>query len=549
MSDPAHLLVDRLDDWTGAIERKNGAGRGNGAKVSLYGIEKLRALILDLAVRGKLVPQDPTDEPASELLQRAYQERKKLVVQGMLSKLKRFDGNSISLPSICLPRGWASDLFGNVFSLEYGDNLPNGKRSQSGEFPVYGSNGIVGSHSEANVHKPCVVVGRKGSAGAVNRCDQPRCWVTDVAYYCVPPTGFDLSYVAILFLTLGLDELGKGIKPGLNRNEAYVLAVSIPPHAEQKRIVAKVNELIALCDVLEAGTREAMTAHEKLVRELLATLVNSKDADDLADNWFRIETNFDTLFTTEESIEALRRVIQDLAVRGKLVEQDSRFDRANQKKLRPDREAEGFDLNAFQDRAAKFVLPTTWSIEPLSRVTSHIVDCPHTTPKWTDSGVLCIKSEQIYSGHLDLSNPKYVSTETYQERIERLEPRTDDILYKREGGILGIGARVPPETPLCMGQRLMLLRANSSVLPAFLELAINSPWVTDFALQKTTGGAAPRVNMAIVRAYPIPLPPLEEQTLILTMVASLDAICEEARQGLSRASTLRNLLADTLTAV
>jgi type I restriction enzyme S subunit len=100
-----------------------------------------------------------------------------------------------------------------------------------------------------------------------------------------------------------------------------------------------------------------------------------------------------------------------------------------------------------------------------------------------------------------------------------------------------------------MGQRLMLLRANSSVLPAFLELAINSPWVTDFALQKTTGGAAPRVNMAIVRAYPIPLPPLEEQTLILTMVASLDAICEEARQGLSRASTLRNLLADTLTAV
>lgn len=61
MSDPAQLLVDHLDIWTGAIERKSGSGRGNGSRISLYGIDKLRSLILDLAVRGRLVPQDPSD--------------------------------------------------------------------------------------------------------------------------------------------------------------------------------------------------------------------------------------------------------------------------------------------------------------------------------------------------------------------------------------------------------------------------------------------------------------------------------------------------------
>ena len=144
---------------------------------------------------------------------------------------------------------------------------------------------------------------------------------------------------------------------------------------------------------------------------------------------------------------------------------------------------------------------------------------------------------------LDLTSPYFVSEETYQIRIERLEPRCDDILYIREGGVRGVGCRIPPNTRLCLGQRLMLIRANKSVSPAFLELCVNSPWITDFAEEKTTGGAAPRVNMSVVRAYPIPLPPLAEQYRIVAEVQKRLSVIEELETGvvveLKRAERLR----------
>lgn len=203
-------------------------------------------------MQGKLVPQDQKDQPASELLKEIEVERKRLVKEG---KIKKQD----ALPPIKpeeipydVSKGWAWVRFGKIYSLEYGDNLPADKRSNSGEFPVYGSNGIVGTHNVAFVKSPCIVVGRKGSAGALNLSQADGCCVTDVAYYCIPPTGLDLFFSFKLFQTLGLDSLGKGIKPGLNRNEAYELLVAIPPLSEQHRIVAKIDQLMALCDKLRA---------------------------------------------------------------------------------------------------------------------------------------------------------------------------------------------------------------------------------------------------------------------------------------------------------
>jgi type I restriction enzyme S subunit len=100
-------------------------------------------------------------------------------------------------------------------------------------------------------------------------------------------------------------------------------AIPLPPLAEQLRIVAKVDALMALCDALERESADAMAAHQALVEVLLATLVNSADATDLARQWARLESAFHTLFTTDASIDALKRTILDLAVRGKLVEQDA----------------------------------------------------------------------------------------------------------------------------------------------------------------------------------------------------------------------------------
>lgn len=100
-----------------------------------------------------------------------------------------------------------------------------------------------------------------------------------------------------------------------------------------------------------------------------------------------------------------------------------------------------------------------------------------------------------------------MSEATYHERIRRLRPMPGDVLYSREGSVLGIACRIPPDTELCMGQRMMLIRAGSRIEPAYLEFVLNSPLITDIAAANTTGGAAPRINVSTVKAFPVPLPP------------------------------------------
>ncbi|HNS10104.1 MAG TPA: restriction endonuclease subunit S [Candidatus Ozemobacteraceae bacterium] len=235
-------------------------------------VAELRKTILQLAVMGKLVPQDPNDQPASELLKEIAAEKARLIKAGKLKPQKPLPPITEIEFNLNIPFGWVVCRFGDIFSLEYGDNLPSEKRSNSGEYPVYGSNGVVGSHSVPSVTSQCIVVGRKGSAGALNLSKTDGCWVTDVAYFCIPPDALDLEFSFKLFHTLGLENLGKGIKPGLNRNEAYLIPILIPPLNEQKQIVTRVDQLMALCDELEQNINAAANSRTNLLNAMMAKI-------------------------------------------------------------------------------------------------------------------------------------------------------------------------------------------------------------------------------------------------------------------------------------
>ena len=222
-------------------------------------IDTLKQTILQLAVMGKLVPQNSNDEPAAKLLERIAAEKAQLIKDKKIKKQKPLPEITDEEKPFELSEGWEWIRFGDMYLLEYGSNLPQPKRTNTGEFPVYGSNGVVGTHNEASIQGQCIVVGRKGSAGALNLCSEKGCWVTDVAYSISPPIGIDIDFCFYQLHTLGLDSLGKGIKPGLNRNEANILSVAVPPSEEQHRIVAKVDELMALCDQLKARLTDAQT--------------------------------------------------------------------------------------------------------------------------------------------------------------------------------------------------------------------------------------------------------------------------------------------------
>lgn len=454
-------------------------------------VARLRRFVLDLALRGKLVEQREDDAPAKELVQ--------------------FQRNTTE--DTGAPAGWVRVRIGDILEIKYGKELPAGHRLTSGPVRVFGSNGVVGYCTEALCEQPAIIVGRKGSAGALNISDGPS-WTTDVAYFVVPPPFLALRFLLLALQSLDLALLGKGIKPGLSREDAYALELPVPPPQEQRRIVKKVDELMALCDRLEAAQAERERRRSVVSLASIRQIAQNNNPADVAEAVNSYAINFLPLAVNSDHIESLRSAILRAAATGALKTEPS------------------------ADPGRAYV-SAPWPTQRLDQVAEQIVDCPHSTPMWTTAGKICVRTNQFRPGHLDLTAVRHVSETTYRERIQRIKPRADDILYSREGGILGVACRVPRDVDICLGQRMMLIRASNVIDPKFLEMILNSPPITALAKTATTGGAAPRVNVATVRSYPIPVPPLQEQREVMAKVDGLMALCNALQMQMGLAQGLR----------
>ena len=553
-----NMITDHLDLWTAAVRPKSSAGRGSNSKLELTGIKKLRELILELAVRGKLVPQDPSDEPASVLLERIAVEKARLVIDGKIKKPKALPEISEEEKPFELPDGWAWIRFGNIYEFEYGDNLPQPMRTNSGEYPVFGSNGVVGTHNVPSVYSPCIVIGRKGSAGALNLNDSAGCWVTDVAYSCVPPFGVDIRFAFKQMHTFGLDSLGKGIKPGLNRNEAYVLVVALPPLAEQHRIVAKVDELMALCDQLELRSESQLAAHQTLVEALLATLTDCSDADELAQNWARLSTHFDTLFTTEASIDALKQTILQLAVMGKLVPQDPNDEPASallariaaekaqlvkEKKIKKEK-----PLPAISEGDKPFLLPEGWVFARLQNVID-VRDGTHDSPKDAvgENTYPLVTSKDFKNGQIDFENARCISEEDHIEISRRSLVERCDILFSMIGGNIGNQVMVMSPRPFSVKNVALFKYFNKEcTLPEYVFLYTQH--LANDLQEQAVGGAQPFISLGALRNLIFPLPPVSEQHMIAAKVDELMAICDQLKSRLQTSQQTQLALAESLVA-
>ncbi|MGA7935387.1 MAG: restriction endonuclease subunit S [Kovacikia sp.] len=156
---------------------------------------------------------------------------------------------------------WVSTKFGDVFEFEYGKALRKSDRAETGQYPVFGSSGMVGYHDEYLVESPALIVGRKGSVGEVFISEQ-NFWAIDTTYFVRVPSEINFRFAYYLFIFLNLARLDKSTAiPGLNRNDAYELDIQIPPRNEQDRIVAKIEELFS---ELDKGIEYLKTAQDQL---------------------------------------------------------------------------------------------------------------------------------------------------------------------------------------------------------------------------------------------------------------------------------------------
>lgn len=171
----------------------------------------------------------------------------------------------------------------------------------------------------------------------------------------------------------------------------------------------------------------------------------------------------------------------------------------------------------------------------IQSVCEKIVDCPHSTPKWTNTGKLCLRTTNFKRNHLDLSEKNYVSADTFNQRNARLVPLPGDVLYSREGAILGIACIIPENLYVCLGQRMMLLRTKKGMYGKFLMYYLNSPVVTTFVSSKIGGSASPHVNVGDIKNFAIPAPEPKQQERLIGDIESRLSVCDSVEQTVDAA--------------
>lgn len=573
------LITDHIDIWSSALQTRSTAGRGSNGKIDLYGIKKMRELILELAVRGKLVPQDPNDEPASELLKRIAAEKAELVKQGKIKKQKPLPEISEDEKPFELPEGWEWVRLG--FITNYGEcdkaeptdanadtwiveleDIEKGtskllNRVKFSERPF--------KSSKNKFYKNDVLYGKlRPYLDKVLVADDSGVCTTEIipikAYGDILPGYLRLLLKSPRFIAYANESTHGMNLPRLGTDKAIHAVVELTTIAEQVRIVNKVDELMSLCDQLEQQSLTSLDAHQQLVETLLATLTDSQNAEELAENWARISQHFDTLFTTEASIDALKQTILQLAVMGKLVPQDPNDEPASELLKRIEEEKaqlvkEGKikkqkPLPLINDDEKPFELPEGWETVYMQDISELITDGTHQTPKYTESGRPFVSAQCVKPFKFMPENCRFVSENDYQQYIKNRKPELNDILLSRVGAGIGESAVVDSDLEFAIYVSTGLIKPmKRNINSHYLVLWLNSPIGREFSSKYTYGKGVSQgnLNLSLIRSFLVSLPPRLEQERIVSRVNELFSICDILKSRLQSAQQTQLQLADALT--
>ncbi len=164
---------------------------------------------------------------------------------------------------------WDTVKLGDVCELLYGKALPTTERVGADGIPAFGANGIKTFAKKALYEKPSIIIGRKGSAGEINKVSMPF-WALDVAYYVVHDENFiELSFLYYMLTLKNLPSMARGVKPGINRNDVYSIKISLPPLDQQQLIVAKLDTIFAEADTADHATQVAEQNYTALKKAIL----------------------------------------------------------------------------------------------------------------------------------------------------------------------------------------------------------------------------------------------------------------------------------------
>ena len=237
----------------------------------------LKQRILDLAIHGRLVPQNPDDEPASQLLRRISEEKEKLIAQGKIKRPKKSDAvNPAQECPFEIPNSWEWVRLGDYITIKSGDSLKV-RNNQDGLYPIYGGNGINGHYDNYNIESETLISGRVGFYCGCVHLSKTRAWVTDNAFIVSFDNVFDIYFLFHLLKWLDLGKTSNSTaQPVVSGKGIYPLQIPLPPLAEQQRIVSAIEKWFSLIDEIETNKESLQAAIKQTKSKVLDLAINGK---------------------------------------------------------------------------------------------------------------------------------------------------------------------------------------------------------------------------------------------------------------------------------
>jgi type I restriction enzyme S subunit len=464
--------------------------------------QQLQNSILQLAVQGKLVPQDPHDEPASVLLEKIWKEKQSLVKTGKVKKEKPSKPIANEEILFDIPASWEWVRLGMILSVSSGVALTSANMNKNGNIPVYGGNGIAGMHSDFNISKPALVIGRVGFYCGCTHITEGKAWVTDNALIVTfPEENINIKWLKIVVETLTLRKRSSSTaQPVISGKTIYPLLFPLPPLEEQKCIVAKTEELMLLVDT-----------YDKAEQKLNA-----------------LNTAFPDLLK--------KAVLQD-AVRGNLAPQDPRDEPASVLLEKNRKEKQSFTKGGkppkpITDEEIPFDIPANWRWVRLGEICVYIQRGK--SPKYSPIKkypVIAQKCNQ-WQG-LKIDKAQFIDPDSLLTYAKERILQDEDLLWNSTGlGTLGrivlYRSRFNPYELAVADSHVTVIRTlKRNIMPLYLYYYIANPTVQK-VIEDMSEGSTKQKELATttILNYLIPLPPLAEQKRIINKIDDLFALIE-----------------------
>ncbi len=535
--------------------------------------KKLKGLILQLAVQGKLTAQwrkgNPNLEPASILLECIQEEKAQLVREKKNKKEKLFPKISEEEIPFDIPIYWTWTRLGSVGTTLtggtpsksnpafFGEDIPfikpgdinNGKvnyfneglsdlgRDKLGRVAPQGSIlmvclGTIGKCSL--IDRDCTFNQQINSITSNHTNSEYLLSVLSSKYF------YDIAWEKSTSTTIAL----------LNKSNWTNIPIPIPPIEEQKAIVKVVNQLFVEVEQLETLTKQRIQIKEDFVTSALQQLSTKNTAIE----WAFLQNNFKIFFTEESNVKKLRETILQLAVQGKLT--------TDWRKENPDVEDASILLNRIKAEKAQLIkdkkikkekilpeitkeeipykLPEGWVWCRMIDLCQFITDGTHQTPRYTEEGRMFLSAKNVKPFRFMPEKHRFVSEEDFEGYRRNRQPDLNDILLTRVGAGIGEATLIDQDLKFAIYVSIALLKMFPIHLnPQYLVIWLNSPEGRQHSSKNTYGKGVSQgnLNLSLIRNFVVSLPPYEEQKVIVKKVNDLMSLCDKLEQKIKTSKT------------